>query len=84
MLETESFHDAGDSVVVLMRQRARSKSTRNPVEMSFAQIWTLRDGKTIRMEMYADPAEALAAAGLSGIARCSRADARYSESSLPP
>jgi ketosteroid isomerase-like protein len=65
VLETESFHDAGDSVVVLMRQRARSKSTGMPVEMSFAQIWTLRDGKRTRMEMYSDPAEALAAAGLS-------------------
>jgi hypothetical protein len=29
-----------------------------------AQIWT-RDGKRTRMEMYSDPAEALAAAGLS-------------------
>ena len=64
-LEPESFHDAGDRVVVLLHQRARSKSTGMPVEMSFAQIWTLRDGKRTRMEMYSDPAEALQAAGLS-------------------
>ena len=64
-LEADSFHDAGDRVVVLMSQRARSKSTGMPVEMSFAQVWTLRDGKRTRMEMYSDPAEALAAAGLS-------------------
>jgi ketosteroid isomerase-like protein len=64
-LEPDSFHDAGDRVVVLLRQRARSKSTGMPVEMSFAQVWTFRDGKRARMEMYSDPAEALAAAGLS-------------------
>ena len=64
-VEPVSFHDAGDRVVVLVRQRARSKSTGMPVEMSFAQIWTLREGKRTRMDMYSDPAEALAAAGLS-------------------
>ena len=64
-LEPESFHDAGDRVVVLLRQRARSKSTGLPVEMSFAQIWTFRDGLRARMEMYSNPDEALAAAGLS-------------------
>ncbi len=64
-LEVEALHDAGDSVVALVRQHARSKSTGMPVEMSFAQVWTLRDGKRTRMEMYSNPAEALAAAGLS-------------------
>jgi ketosteroid isomerase-like protein len=32
--------------------------------MCFAQVWTVRDGKEIRMEMYADPAEAIEAVGL--------------------
>jgi hypothetical protein len=32
--------------------------------MSFAMVWTLRDGLAVRMEMYADWAEALKAAGL--------------------
>jgi ketosteroid isomerase-like protein len=35
-----------------------------PLEMHFAQVWTFRDGKAARMEMYSDPAEALEAAGL--------------------
>ena len=63
-MEADSFHDAGDRVVVLVRQCARSKSTGMPVEMSFAQVWIIRDGKAARMEMYSDPAEALEAAGL--------------------
>ena len=35
-----------------------------PVEMHFAQVWTVRDGRQTRMEMYADPDEALRAVGL--------------------
>ena len=35
-----------------------------PVEMSFAQVFTFRDGKRARMEMYSDRNEALEAAGL--------------------
>ena len=36
-----------------------------PVEMSFAQVFTLRDGKQARMEMYSERDEALEAAGLA-------------------
>jgi ketosteroid isomerase-like protein len=64
-LEIDALHDAGDSVVALVRQHGRSKAGGMPVEMSFAQVWTLRDGKEARMEMYSDRGEALEAAGLS-------------------
>jgi ketosteroid isomerase-like protein len=64
-LEVESLHDAGDKVVALVRQRGISKAAGMPVEMSFAQVFTVRDGKQTRMEMYSDRDEALAAAGLS-------------------
>jgi ketosteroid isomerase-like protein len=63
-LEIDALHDAGDRVVALMRQHGRSKAAGMPVEMSFAQVWTLRDGKEARMDMYSDPGEALEAAGL--------------------
>jgi ketosteroid isomerase-like protein len=56
--------DAGEKVVALMHQTGRSKTTGAVVEMSFAQVWTVRDGKRTRMEMYSDPAEALQAEGL--------------------
>ena len=65
-LELEALHDAGDMVVALVHQRGRSKEGGLPVEMSFAQVYTLRDGKQARMEMYSDRDEALEAAGLSG------------------
>jgi len=65
-LEVDALHDAGDRVVALLRQRGRSKAAGMPVEMFFAQVWTIRDGKEARMEMYSDRAEALEAVGLSG------------------
>ena len=63
-LELEALHDAGDRVVALVHQRGRSKEGGMPVEMSFAQVFTFRDGKQARMEMYSDRNEALEAAGL--------------------
>jgi ketosteroid isomerase-like protein len=65
-LEVQDHIDAGDTgVVTIVRQRGRSKATGVPVEMRFGQVWTIQDGQSIRMQMYATPAETLEAAGLS-------------------
>jgi len=64
-LEPEDFIEAGERVVVIVNQRGRSKATGIPVDMRFAQVWTLRDGRAIRMQMYASVEEALDAVGLS-------------------
>jgi ketosteroid isomerase-like protein len=64
-LEVDAFHDAGEKVVALVRQCGRSKTAGMPVEMYFAQVWTVRAGKEARMEMYSDPPEALKAVGLA-------------------
>ena len=63
-LEVEDRIEAGERVVIVINQRGRAKATGIPVEMRFAQVWTFRDGRAIRMQMYASPAEALEAAGL--------------------
>jgi ketosteroid isomerase-like protein len=63
-IEVDSFVDAGERVVSLCRQRARSRTTGLVVDMSFAMVWTVRDGLEVRMEMYADWEEALRAVGL--------------------
>jgi ketosteroid isomerase-like protein len=63
-LQLEELRDVGDRVVAIVRQRGRSKATGLPAEMHFAQVWTLRDGKQFRMEMYASPGEAFEAVGL--------------------
>ena len=64
-IEVEAIYDArGDKVVGVLRQRARSKTSGLPVDMLFAQVFTIQDGKETRMEMYSDPDEALKAVGL--------------------
>ena len=61
----EDYIDAGERVVVILIQRGRSKATGIPVEMRFAQVWTLRNGQGVRMQLYASVEEALEAVGLS-------------------
>ncbi len=64
-IEVVTLHDAGaDKVVGILRQRGRSKTTGLPVDMLLAQVFTIQGGKETRMEMYAEPAEALKAVGL--------------------
>jgi ketosteroid isomerase-like protein len=64
-IEVESLHDAGDRVAAILRQRGRSKTTGLPVDMGFGQVWTIRDGRQVRMDMYASREEALEAVGLT-------------------
>jgi ketosteroid isomerase-like protein len=64
-LEVIELRDAGDAVVAILHQSGRSKTTGLEVDMDFAQLWTFEAGKQKRMRMYADPHEALRAAGLS-------------------
>jgi len=33
------------NIVVILNQRGRSKATGIPVDLRFAQVWTLRDGQ---------------------------------------
>jgi ketosteroid isomerase-like protein len=63
-LEVEALLDAGEKVVALVHQRGRSRAAGMPVEMSFAQVWTVRAGKQARMEMYSDREEALRDTGV--------------------
>ena len=64
-LEAEGFRDAGDSVVVPFRVRARGKGSGAQVERRWAHVWTLRGGSVVRFEVHLDVREALEAVGLS-------------------
>jgi ketosteroid isomerase-like protein len=57
--------DAGDRVVLLLRDHGRRADMDTEVELIGASIATIRDGKIARWEDYADRAEALEAAGLA-------------------
>ena len=65
-MEPEDFIEAGeDYVVVLLRLHMRGKGSGVEVEAQTINVWTVRDGKAVRMAVYNDKAEALEAVGLS-------------------
>jgi hypothetical protein len=63
--EPSDFIDAGDSVVVRIRQAGRGKASSVPVEEEIANVWKLRDGKCVEMRVFSTEWEALEAVGLT-------------------
>jgi ketosteroid isomerase-like protein len=62
----ENFIDAGDSVVVEVRQGGRGKASKAHVEMPvYWQVYNIRNGLVMRVEPYKVKAEAYEAAGLA-------------------
>jgi ketosteroid isomerase-like protein len=61
----EEMVDAGDAVVVEVRQSGRGKETGAQVEGHAWQVFTLRNGKVVHCRGYETKAQALEAAGLS-------------------
>ena len=64
--EAEDYVVNGNHVVALCRYTGRGKGSGAMVDTKGAHLWTLRDRKAIRLEVFADRARALAAAGLTG------------------
>jgi len=56
--------DARTEVVVVIHETDRLKQTEMLIERDLAQVWTLREGKVIRVRGYGTKQEALEAAGL--------------------
>jgi ketosteroid isomerase-like protein len=50
-------------VVVVVDQRGRAQGTETTVEMTYASVLTLREGRVSRQRLYSDPAEAFASCG---------------------
>jgi uncharacterized protein len=61
-LEPHEFHEVGELVVVTFTIHARGRSTGLETEQSAAQVWHMRDGKAIRLELFGELEEALRAA----------------------
>lgn len=62
--EAEDLIDAGDRVVVLVRDYGRREPEGPEVEMVAAAVWVVTEGKIARADFYTSRAEALQAAGL--------------------
>ncbi len=63
--EAEEFIEAGDDVLVLIRQHGRPRGSTRDVEGEVGQVWTFRDGRVVRFKAFDTPAEALEAVALS-------------------
>jgi uncharacterized protein len=63
-IEPIEFVDLGDKLVVVVSLAGRGRASGAPVETTFAQLWTLRDGKAVSLRDYATKSQALEAAGL--------------------
>jgi ketosteroid isomerase-like protein len=63
--EAEEFVDAGDRVIVRVRQGGRGRASTVHVEMpAYWQLYTLRGGRAVRVAIYREEADAREAAGL--------------------
>jgi ketosteroid isomerase-like protein len=63
-LEPLEVVDLGEKIVVVVSMSGRGRGSSAPVEMTFAQLWSLRDGKAVSLRDFVTKAEALEAAGL--------------------
>jgi uncharacterized protein len=61
----EEFVDAGDRVVVTVRLGGRGRGSGVEIEARFYDVYTLSDGKIVRMDQFTERSEALEVVGLS-------------------
>ena len=57
--------DNGDQVIVTSRQQGRGASSKAGTALTLGNIFTVRNGKIVRIQVFRRPEEALEAAGLS-------------------
>ena len=63
--EPEEFIEAGERVVAVLRVHAKGRQSGADVERVDGAVWTLREGKCVRLDYFGSRDQALEAAGLS-------------------
>jgi ketosteroid isomerase-like protein len=63
-IEPLELVERGEMVFVAHRVRARGKGSGVEVNQTYWSVWTLRDGKGVKLSLFVDRDRALAAAGL--------------------
>ena len=63
-VEREEHFESGDQVVVVAKNRVQPKGTGAEIELRNGLLFTIRDGKIVSVRIFAEPEEALEAAGL--------------------
>ena len=57
----EEYEDRGDHVVVTVRLRGRGRSSGIEIDARFYDLYTLRDGRIVRMDQFTERSQALEA-----------------------
>jgi hypothetical protein len=65
-VEIGDISEIGDRIFFTLHQRARGKSSQAEVELTSYNVYTFRNGKVVRVELFTEREPALAAAGLTG------------------
>jgi len=63
-IDAEDIVDGGDQVLVMVHHSGRGRTSGIDIDQRFAMVWTLRDGRATRMDMYLTRDEAVNAMGL--------------------
>jgi ketosteroid isomerase-like protein len=61
----EEYVDSGDSVVVTVLLRGRGRGSGVEIDARFYDVYTLRDGKIVRMDQFTERSQAFEAVGLA-------------------
>jgi ketosteroid isomerase-like protein len=56
-VQPQTFHDAGDVVVVEARYTGTYKATGKPMDAQVCHVWTVKDGKVVKFQQYVDTAK---------------------------
>ncbi len=65
-VDVERITEAADGrVAIVMTMHARGKGSGAELALRTAHVWTLRDGRLLRNELYREPEQALQALGLA-------------------
>lgn len=66
-IEPEQITEAGDQAVVLVRLHARGKESGATTETPAAHLWDFDGDRAVRLQVFIDPDDAFAAAGLRNL-----------------
>ena len=64
-IDIEDVFDAGEELAVFLRLSGRGRESGAQVDARMAHVWTIREGRAIRLRQYLDRAAALEAVRLS-------------------
>ena len=62
-MTADDFVEVGEHVVVPMQAHAQPAEVDRPIDQPLTAVWTMRDGKAVRVRFWEDPADAFSAAG---------------------